>query len=1069
MKFGIPFLKDHASIKKMNFLKNIRFHNFYIEMASKPTGVSGYWHNINANVIQNVEFSNIESNKALHGHIQVNNSREVIFFKNNLYGNFGYDHSGGYQYGIKINWCTRCYIINNRSSDLRHNYATQFGCNHCVIAYNRAEPPYNHYADFGQHNSKGCHNNLFEGNYGSEIYDDANPKRSWGTRYTMWFRNHAISKVGSENAYVEHMTIIGNELEGGASGIKKGAPGEDTFSGANIVNVSNEGEGGTMVWGDMKEGAAIPASLFLTHKPSYLSKWPLYGPLASDDTESVLDFANLSNNDEINKGSDLLVEAKTTVEFAEISLWVNGSLVATLTEAPYQWSSYPEIMDMMELTYNLKLVGKLINGEFIEKEITVQTPEQWAYTSDLLPHPIPGVLQAEAYDYGGENIAYFDKTEQQSPEFSYRGDDKTDLSSDGLWLNLVSGGEWLEYTIDVQRSGSYALAVKHKTRRSPEFEAMSFFLQDSDTALFANLVCTYTGGDTSTIDTFNTVYLNKRKQIVRLEIETDGWDMDYFEFILTSKTIDYENQGTRSNPNNPDSYDAGATIHYLEAPLDSLGFDFAGWFTNEAFTDTVPVPAIAEGDDGSKVFYAKWTPQLLVGSATIYGDIIEGQTLHIDTSLIENNSGKFIYQWQKQAAGGDFIDVSGAVNKSYTIQTNDVGSRLRVKISSTVQTGELISKSTNTILSVTDKYFTITYNSNGGFDGVTTQELVGAGGFPTFVAHPNKVGYIISHWVNEQGDTLNSVSPINSDTTLYARWNARIRYSVYFEMDDKTTEIHSNSFPAYLSHLPDAPLKVDSVLSYWITEQGEPFDTTFLLEKDIHVYPVWKVKRFALHIASDHGGIIYEPKQETYEIYSEVTLTAVPSSEYEFVNWTGDYESTDTTITVVMDSAINLMANYRQRPFYRLDVYFSKGEVSKFPNSSRFLSGSAVTLTATPANGYEFESWSGDYVGDENPLYLTMTEDMEILANFVLDITAIESIETSGISLFPNPNNGVFTIQLNGNLSAEYTLCNIAGVKVLSGIVDAQQKVEVKDSKPGVYLLEVNTKQECKVLKVVVK
>ena len=83
-----------------------------------------------------------------------------------------------------------------------------------------------------------------------------------------------------------------------------------------------------------------------------------------------------------------------------------------------------------------------------------------------------------------------------------------------------------------------------------------------------------------------------------------------------------------------------------------------------------------------------------------------------------------------------------------------MGSKLRVKISSTVQTGELISTSTNTILSVTDEYYTITYNSNGGFNGVTTQELVGAGGFPTFIAQPVREGYKVAAWTNAEGDTL---------------------------------------------------------------------------------------------------------------------------------------------------------------------------------------------------------------------------------------------------------------------------------------------------------------------------
>jgi len=280
MNSGIPFFKDHASIAKINFRKNLRFHNFYIEMTSTPT--EGKSHNISLSEVQNVELSNIESNKALHTHMELSWARDVIFYQNYLYGNFGHDKEGGYQYGIKLSWCTNCHVINNRTSDLRHHYATQFGTNHCVIAYNRAEPPYNHYGDFGQHNSKGCHNNLWEGNYGCEIYDDDNPKKSWGTRYTMWFRNHAISKVGSESPYVECMTIIGNEVQGGVDAIKQGPSGCNNFAGANIINVSKEGEEGEVVWGNMKEGDNIPASLFLTEKPSYLPKWPLYGPAANE-------------------------------------------------------------------------------------------------------------------------------------------------------------------------------------------------------------------------------------------------------------------------------------------------------------------------------------------------------------------------------------------------------------------------------------------------------------------------------------------------------------------------------------------------------------------------------------------------------------------------------------------------------------------------------------------------------------------------------------------------------------------------------------------------------------------
>jgi hypothetical protein len=229
------------------------------------------------------------------------------------------------------------------------------------------------------------------------------------------------------------------------------------------------------------------------------------------------------------------------------------------------------------------------------------------------------------------------------------------------------------------------------------------------------------------------------------------------------------------------------------------------------------------------------------------------------------------------------------------------------------------------------------------------------------------------------------------------------------------------------------------------------------------------VKRFPLNVVSPNGGIIYEPQKATYEIHTKVKLTAKPNSNYEFVNWTGNIQSNDTTITVMMDSTINLVANYRQLPYYRLDVYFSKGEVNKFPNSSRYISGFTVKLTPTPTSGYQFASWSGDYVGTENPLYLTMRKDMEIYANFVPKTTAIESVNKSIVKVFPNPNNGVFTIQSDDFLSADYTLHNIAGVKIQDGIVYSNQKIKVINNKPGVYILKVQNGKEQKVFKLIIQ
>jgi uncharacterized repeat protein (TIGR02543 family) len=761
----------------------------------------------------------------------------------------------------------------------------------------------------------------------------------------------------------------------------------------------------------------------------YLPPYSLNTVALDDKEELALDFAELSNNDEIEKGSDLTVNAIAGDEFREVSLYVNDTLLSTLTSAPYSWSSYPQLMNMMALSYRLKLIGITQDDEVIERHIIITTPEQWAFSEGFEPHSIPGKIEVEAYDYGGENVSWWDKS-GQNPGYSYREEDKVDLSTNGNWLKYIQGKEWLEYTVDVERSGSYNLAVKHQTRRSPEFEAMSFTLVESGSALLSQLVCTYTGSEATTIDTFSTAYLDKGRHILRLDILGYGYDLDYFEFILSSNPIDYFNVGSLQNPGNPESYDTGNSFQSLLIPHDSLGFDFAGWFTNPECTDTIPVPAITENDSDSKKIYAKWKPKTLSGSAYIYGDILVGNTIHVDTLLIKDNSGLLLYQWQ-QSDGGGFINIPGANEHSYTLREQDAGTKLRVIIQSTLQLGQISSNITNSILSVTDTIFTVRYDSNEGTDGAITSEILGDQGYPTFPANPTREGYVVAAWTNSMGDTLYGSSLIRSDTTLYAQWEVKNCYRIRFHMGDSILDILTEGYPASIPYLPPEPVQADSVFNRWYTARGERFDTAYLVFEDLEVFPRWNIKQFPLGIISLHGSINYEPEQSLYDIHSEVSLTAIPFSDYEFVNWSGDYESTDTTIIILMDSAIHLTANYKPLPYYSLDVFAINGDVTKFPNRSYYISGITVELTATPDNGYEFVSWSGDYEGTENPLSIAITEDMELWANFqqILYYTLTVHSENGDVTLFPESSaylNGS-TVELTANPDSGYVFISWTG------------------------------------------
>ncbi|MGY3090398.1 putative repeat protein (TIGR02543 family) [Hymenobacter sp. UYAg731] len=58
------------------------------------------------------------------------------------------------------------------------------------------------------------------------------------------------------------------------------------------------------------------------------------------------------------------------------------------------------------------------------------------------------------------------------------------------------------------------------------------------------------------------------------------------------------------------------------------------------------------------------------------------------------------------------------------------------------------------------------------------------------------------------------------------------------------------------------------------------------------------------------------------------------------------------------------------------------GTVTKSPDQASYASGTNLSLTATPATGYQFSGWSGDATGATNPLSVTMTSNKTITATF---------------------------------------------------------------------------------------
>ena len=58
------------------------------------------------------------------------------------------------------------------------------------------------------------------------------------------------------------------------------------------------------------------------------------------------------------------------------------------------------------------------------------------------------------------------------------------------------------------------------------------------------------------------------------------------------------------------------------------------------------------------------------------------------------------------------------------------------------------------------------------------------------------------------------------------------------------------------------------------------------------------------------------------------------------------------------------------------------GRGTVVPDGGEFDPGEIVVFTATPTAGWEFDKWTGDYSGTDNPVTIELDDDMSVTARF---------------------------------------------------------------------------------------
>ncbi len=109
------------------------------------------------------------------------------------------------------------------------------------------------------------------------------------------------------------------------------------------------------------------------------------------------------------------------------------------------------------------------------------------------------------------------------------------------------------------------------------------------------------------------------------------------------------------------------------------------------------------------------------------------------------------------------------------------------------------------------------------------------------------------------------------------------------------------------------------------------------------------------------------------------------------------------------------------------------GTVTKSPNNTTYNHGDKVTLTAEPtASGYHFAGWTGDATGMTNPIELTVTKNMVIIANFAQTFTVTTSANPpAGGSVTLDPAGGNYApgtqVTISATANSGYTFTGWSG------------------------------------------
>ena len=117
-----------------------------------------------------------------------------------------------------------------------------------------------------------------------------------------------------------------------------------------------------------------------------------------------------------------------------------------------------------------------------------------------------------------------------------------------------------------------------------------------------------------------------------------------------------------------------------------------------------------------------------------------------------------------------------------------------------------------------------------------------------------------------------------------------------------------------------------------------------------------------------------------------------------------------------------------------------------------------ATVTAFAYTGYKFANWTkgGIEVSTNNPYSFTVTEDVELVANFEEEV-GIENLELSALKIYPNPTKGELKIESGELRVVDVIIYDVFGKIQKIGNWKTENAIDISHLPAGVYFVKICT------------